>query len=112
VSPEFNTALAGLVIVAAIGFAAVVDRFNVTERRTRRRMGSGETTVEVPFAAFMPPWSPHREPDWPEPVHGALAPQAWRACRPCGGETAVVLHPGAHVCDLGHVTVTAAGVGS
>ncbi len=108
-NPDFTTALAGLVIVAAIAFAALVDRFNVTEPRTRRRSTSCETTVEVPIAVLLPPWSPKREPDWRQlqPVHGALAPQAWRVCRPCGRETAVVLHPGgAHVCDRGHLTIT------
>lgn len=39
--------------------------------------------------------------------HGAVAAQAFRACRPCGGEVAVVLHPGgAYCCDRGHITVT------
>ncbi len=107
-SPDFNTALAGLVIVAAIGFAAVVDRFNVTERRTRRRMGSGETTVEVPFAAFMPPWSPRHEPEWPEPVHGAAVPQAFGFCPPCRRETAGVVSRDGWRCGECHLPTAVA----
>ena len=114
-SPDFDTALGGLVIVATITFAALVDRFNVTEPRTRRRSASGETTLEVPLAALMPPWSPRREPDWTQlqSVHGAIAEQAWRTCRPCGGVTAVVLHGHtAHSCSVGHVTITTTGARS
>jgi hypothetical protein len=109
-----GTAPVGVAVLTACAAAliAIVRSWPGPAGAHRRTAVSGETTVEVPLPALMPPWSPRREPVWPEPVHGALAPQAWRACRPCGGETAVVLHPGAHVCDLGHVTVTAAGVGS
>lgn len=58
--------------------------------------------IRVPLADLM-------GPDWPEPSrpYGAIATQAIRPCRPCGGDVPVVLHPGAHCCDRGHVTVTA-----
>jgi hypothetical protein len=42
---------------------------------------------------------------FPQPAFGAVVTQAWRACQPCGGDVAVVLHPsGAHTCGEGHTT--------
>lgn len=45
-------------------------------------------------------------PGWPEPVYGAAVPQAFRHCRGCRGDAPVTLHPGAHTCQRGHVTIT------
>ncbi|MCM1943188.1 hypothetical protein NC239_33795 [Streptomyces sp. G3] len=46
---------------------------------------------------------------FPPAVFGAVATQAFRHCRPCGGDVPVVLHPGAHTCTEGHVTITQGG---
>lgn len=54
--------------------------------------------VTVPVAELMPPW--------PQPVYGAAVPQAFRHCRGCRGDAPVTLHPGAHTCQRGHVTIT------
>ncbi len=103
-----GTAPAGIAVLTACAAALVLiaRAWPGPDGAHRRTTVSGETTVEVPLPALMPPWSPRRTPDWPEPVHGALAPQAWRACRPCGGETAVTLHGDAHRCQRGHITIT------
>ena len=81
-SPDFDTALGGLVIVATIAFAALVDRFNVVGR--------------------------NRE-ETPGPGHGAAFTVAIRHCPGCASDAAVVLHAcGAHTCDRGHTTTTTA----
>ena len=37
--------------------------------------------------------------------YGAIASQAFRLCRPCGVETAAVVHAdGSHTCTEGHTT--------
>lgn len=107
-SVDFDTALGALAIVATISFAALVDRFNVTEAGAHRRAGSGETTVEVPIAALLPPWSPRREPDWPEPVHGAAVPQAFGFCPPCRRETAGVVSRDGWRCGECHLPTAVA----
>ncbi len=106
-----GTAPAGVAVLAVCAAALVlIVRSWPGPDGAHRRTGPCETTVEVPLPSLMPPWSPRREPVWPQPVHGAIAPQAFRSCPPCGGETAVVLHPGgAHVCDRGHLTITTTG---
>jgi hypothetical protein len=48
-------------------------------------------------------------PDWPQPAYGAVVAQAFRHCRSCREVTPVVLHPGAHTCTAGHVTITPLG---
>ncbi|MFC7817615.1 hypothetical protein ACFUTR_23575 [Streptomyces sp. NPDC057367] len=42
---------------------------------------------------------------FPHPEFGAVITQAFRPCRPCGGDVPVALHPGAHTCTEGHVTI-------
>jgi hypothetical protein len=48
-------------------------------------------------------------PDWPQPAYGAVVAQAFRHCRSCREVTPVVLHPGAHTCTAGHITITPIG---
>jgi hypothetical protein len=58
--------------------------------------------IEVPLRGLNGP----PLPQFPEAAFGAVAPQAFRYCSPCGGEVAVVLHPsGAHTCGTGHLTL-------
>ncbi|MFI1562145.1 hypothetical protein ACH4ZX_03625 [Streptomyces sp. NPDC020490] len=55
--------------------------------------------IEVPLDHLLGP----RFADVP---HGAIAPQGFRNCPPCGGEVPVVLHPGgAHTCEAGHLVL-------
>lgn len=85
-----GTAPAGVAVLAvcAVVLALIVRAWPGPDGAHRRTGSSSQVTVEVPFAAFMPPWSPHHTPDWPEPVHGALVPQAFGYCPPCRQETA------------------------
>lgn len=76
--------------LCAVALVLIVRAWPAADRRT-----GAETTVEGRACV--------------DRVHGAIVSQAWRACRPCGGVTAVVLHPGAHVCDAGHLTITTTG---
>ncbi|WP_405543989.1 hypothetical protein OG478_23005 [Streptomyces phaeochromogenes] len=68
------------------------------------RAGSLPALIEVPIDSLLRP----QLPGFPEaPAHGAIAPQAFRHCLPCGGDVAVVLHGnGTHSCDEGHFTIT------
>ncbi|MGW9058860.1 hypothetical protein [Streptomyces sp. NPDC055733] len=43
--------------------------------------------------------------DFPQPAFGAVITQAFRPCQPCGGDVPVALHPGAHTCSNGHITI-------
>lgn len=74
--------------------------------RGQRAASVAPERVEVPLDdLFGPPL-----PQFVDVPHGAIAPQAFRHCTPCGGEVAVVLHPsGAHTCGTGHLTVPTAG---
>ncbi|MGX1909037.1 hypothetical protein ACWIID_09260 [Streptomyces phaeochromogenes] len=68
------------------------------------RAGSLPARNEVPIDSLLqPPLPAFAE----APAHGAIAPLAFRHCRPCGGDVAVVLHGnGTHSCDGGHLTIT------
>lgn len=84
-------------LMGALIVGSRLSRWYVTPPRARGRHRAPRA-VEVSFAELMP--------DWPQPAYGAAIPQAFRPCRGCGGDVPVVLHPGAHTCSAGHITIT------
>lgn len=85
-------------LMGALAAGTGLIRWAVAPPRARGRHRA-PTFIEVPLAHLMPAW--------PEPVHGAVAVQAFAYCVGCRAEAAVVVHPdGAHRCDRGHVTIT------
>ena len=105
-----GTAPAGVAVLTVCAAALIlIARAWPGPDGAHRRAGSGgETTVEVPFAAFMPPWSPRHEPEWPEPVHGAAVPQAFGFCPPCRRETAGVVSRDGWRCGECHLPTAVA----
>ncbi|MFJ1869924.1 hypothetical protein [Streptomyces chartreusis] len=70
-------------------------------RGPRAQAAAERITVPLAGLTSLPP---QRFPDVP---HGAIAPQAFRPCQPCGREVPVVLHEHwAYRCSAGHITVT------
>jgi len=74
-------------------------RWAVATPREPGRHRAQRTAIHVPLAGLMPAW--------PDPQPSQLGVQAFRECRPCGGEVPVVVHGEAHRCGDGHVTITA-----
>lgn len=89
-----NNQLAGVLILMA-GVAILIAAVRAWPNPGGRHRA---TAVEVPFVELLP--------NWPQPVYGAAAAQAFHHCRGCREVRPVVLHPGAHTCDAGHVTLT------
>lgn len=70
------------------------------------RAGTVPERIEVPLPGLTGP----QLPEFVDVPHGAIAPQAFRPCTPCGGDVAVVLHGdgSAYECDTGHLTIPTA----
>ncbi|MCI3271431.1 hypothetical protein [Streptomyces cylindrosporus] len=67
-----------------------------------RRANTAPERIEVPLDSLLGP----QLPAFVDVPHGAVAPQSFRYCPPCGGDVAVVLHPGdTHRCEAGHFTI-------
>lgn len=83
-------------LLAALLLATGVARWHARPNTSGRHRAPA--FIEVPLDHLMP--------DWPEPAQPAFAAQAFRPCRPCGGEVPVVVYEAAHCCEHGHVTIT------
>jgi hypothetical protein len=69
----------------------------------RHRLVRAPERIKVTLSGLSQPYPPQFIE---APAHGAIAPQAFRHCTPCGGDVAVLLHhSGAHTCDSGHLTL-------
>ena len=96
-----GTAQAGLAVLSLVFVAAVVVvRYAVTPAPAvgRHRPVRVRPVEEyVPASALIPAFA------------GGWPPTAFRHCIQCRGTVPVVIHRGAHRCDLGHVTSHTAG---